>query len=68
MLISLGENRTSEHFDVVKTDVKKLTPMTFVWFIYPFLLTPFRAVAISASIHDLAEILADSKLTYFIQP
>jgi len=68
VLISLGENRTSEHFDVVKTDVKKLTPMTFVWFIYPFLLTPFRAVAISASIHDLAEILADPKLTYFIQP
>lgn len=68
VLITLGESRTSEHFDIVKADVKKLTPMTFVWFLYPFLLTPFRAVAISASIHDLAEILADPELTFFIQP
>ncbi|MBQ2900929.1 MAG: hypothetical protein IJE49_03710 [Agathobacter sp.] len=65
--ISLGDNRVSNCFDLMKTDMKKLTPMTFVWFLYPFLLTPFRAVAISSSIHDLAEVIF-TELTYFIQP
>lgn len=67
VLISLGENSISNHLNSIKTDIKKLTPMTFVWFLYPFLLTPFRAVAISASIHDLAEVIF-TELTYFIQP
>lgn len=67
-LFTLGDATVETHFTHVKTDMKKLTPMTFVWFVYPFLLTPFRAVAISAPIHDLAEILADPELTFFIQP
>ena len=67
MLFVVGDEIACSQFDQVKTTVKKLTPMTFVWFLYPFLLTPFRAVAISASIHKLAEILY-TELTYFIQP
>lgn len=67
VLISLGERTVANHFEYMKTNVKKLTPMTFIWFLYPFLLTPFRAVAISASIHDLAEVIY-TELTYFIQP
>lgn len=67
VLLALDDTTTGKHFEQVKTDVKKLTPMTFVWFLYPFLLTPFRAVAISASIHDLAEVIF-TELTYFIQP
>lgn len=66
-LISFGETNVSKHFDLVKTNIKKWTPMTFIWFLYPFLLTPFRAVAISASIHDFAEIIF-TELTFFIQP
>ena len=66
-LLTFGDSTVETHFNHLKTDVKKLTPMTFVWFLYPFLLTPFRAVAISASIHDLAEVIY-TELTYFIQP
>lgn len=68
VLFTLGDATVETQFTHVKIDMKKLTPMTFVWFVYPFLLTPFRAVAISAPIHDLAEILADPELTFFIQP
>lgn len=67
VLLVLGDTTAGKHFEQVKTDAKKLTPLTFVWFLYPFLLTPFRAVAISASIHDLAEVIY-TELTYFIQP
>ena len=67
VLISSGEHKTSTYFDNLKAGIKQLTPLTFVWFLYPFLLTPFRAVAISASIHDLAEVIF-TELTYFIQP
>lgn len=66
VLLALGDSQVETQFNHVKADVKKLTPMTFVWFLYPFLLTPFRAVAISASIHDLAEVIY-TELTYFIQ-
>lgn len=66
-LFALGDHVICKHFESVKIQAKKLTPMTFVWFLYPFLLTPFRAVAISASIHEFAEIIF-TELTYFIQP
>jgi len=65
-LFALGDNIACTQFVHVKASVKKLTPMTFVWFLYPFLLTPFRAVAISAPIHKLAEIIY-TELTFFIQ-
>ena len=67
VLFALGDNIAGTQFEQVKTTVKKLTPMTYIWFLYPFLLTPFRAVAISAPIHKLAEILADPELSFFLQ-
>ena len=67
VLLALGDGIVGTQFEQVKTSVKKLTPMTYVWFLYPFLLTPFRAVAISAPIHKLAEILADPELNFFLQ-
>lgn len=67
-LLSLDDSTVNSQFNHLKTGVKKLTPMTFVWFLYPFLLTPFRAVAISASIHDLAEVLMDPEISFFLQP
>lgn len=67
ILFALGDTKMPMHFEATKNDVKKLTPMTFVWFLYPVLLTPFRAVAISSSINKLAEVLF-TELTYFIQP
>ena len=67
VMLALGDGIAGTQFEQVKASVKKLTPMTFVWFLYPFLLTPFRAVAISAQIHKLAEILADPELSFFIQ-
>lgn len=66
-LFALGDTTACDEFEQVKNTAKKLTPMTFIWFLYPYLLIPFRGVAISTSIHKFAEILF-TELTYFIQP
>ena len=70
LIVALAmKDRTIEnHLETLKGELKKLTPLTFVWFLYPFLLTPFRAVAISYPIKKLAEILADPELSFFLQP
>lgn len=67
-VIAMQDNTVADHLNTLKTELKKLTPMTFIWFLYPLLLTPFRAVAISSSIHKFAEILADPELSFFLQP
>lgn len=66
-LFTFGDTTAGNEFEHVKNTTKKLTPMTFIWFLYPYVLTPFRGVAISTSIHTFAEVLL-TELTYFIQP
>lgn len=66
-VLAMRDNKVAEDLDTLKIELKKITPLTAVWFVYPFLLTPFRAVAISASIHDLAEILATPEISFFLQ-
>jgi len=66
-LFTFGDTTAGNEFEHVKNTTKKLTPMTFIWFLYPYVLTPFRGVAISTSINEFAEVLF-TKLTYFIQP
>lgn len=66
--MAMQDKSITEQINTLKNELKKLTPLTFVWFLYPFLLTPFRAVAISSSIHKFAEILADPEISFFLQP
>lgn len=42
--------------------------MTFIWFLYPLLLTPFKDVTISTQIHNLAEILFVEDIGIFLAP
>ncbi len=69
LIVALAmKDRTIEyHLETLKGELKKLTPLTFVWFLYPFLLTPFRTVTISYPIKQLAEILADPEISFFLQ-
>lgn len=66
--LALQDKKVAVSLNTLKMELRKLTPMTFIWFLYPFLLTPFRAVAISASIHDFAEVLMDPEMSFFLQP
>ncbi len=54
--------------DTLKQELKRITPMTFIWFLYPFLLTPFKEVTISTQIHDFAEILFSEDASFFLLP
>ena len=54
--------------EILKQELKLITPMTFVWFLYPFLLTPFKDVTISTQIHDFAEILFTEEASFFLLP
>jgi len=67
-VLAMHDHTVENHLETLKVELKKLTPLTFVWFLYPLLLTPFRAVAISYPIHKLADILADPNLSFFLQP
>jgi len=66
--LAMKDSKIADALGTLKEELKKITPLSAVWFLYPFLLTPFRAVAISASIHDLAEILATPEMSFFLQP
>lgn len=67
-VLAMQDHKIADNLNTLKAELKNITPMTFVWFLYPFLLTPFRAVAISSSIHKFAEILADPNLSFFLEP
>lgn len=67
-MLAMQDNLVADHLNKLKLELKKLTPLTLIWYLYPLLLTPFRAVAISSPIHKLAEILADPEISFFLQP
>lgn len=68
VVLAMHDQTVERHLEVLKGELKKFTPLTFVWFLYPFLLTPFRAVTISYPINKLAEILTNPELSFFLQP
>lgn len=66
-MLAMNDSLVENGLNTLKAELKKITPLTAVWFLYPLLLVPFRAVAISASIHDLAEIYFTPELSFFLQ-
>ncbi len=66
--MAMGDKKIGTDLDSLKAELKKLTPMTFVWFLYPLLLTPFKDVTISTQIHNLAEIIFSEDVSFFLIP
>lgn len=63
--LTMHDENINQNFDSIKTSLKSITPLHFVWFLYPFILTPFKGVTISTQIHDLAEIIF-TELSFFL--
>lgn len=63
--LSMHDENINHGFDAIKAELKQITPLHFVWLLYPFILTPFKGVTISTQIHDLAEIIF-TELTFFL--
>lgn len=53
--------------DELKMKLKSLTPMHFIWFLYPVFFIPLRRITISTQIHDLAEVLF-TEASFFLLP
>lgn len=65
--LAMNDQKISDDLNALKPELKRLMPMTALWFVYPLLLTPFRDVTISTQIHTFAETLF-TELTFYIQP
>lgn len=63
--LTMQDEVIHQEFDTLKTELKQITPLHFVWLLYPFILTPFKGVTISTQIHDLAEILF-TEMSFFL--
>lgn len=63
--LAMHDGNINLEFNRLKGELKQITPVHFVWFLYPFILTPFKGVTISTQIHDLAEIIF-TELTFFL--
>lgn len=63
--LTLHDQTIHHYFDALKEELKKLTPLHFIWFLYPFILTPFKGVTISTQIHAWAEVLF-TELSFFL--
>lgn len=63
--LALQDAPISESLQDLKKRLTAKTPIPIIWFLYPFLLTPFKAVSISTQIHDFAEILF-TELSFFL--
>lgn len=63
--LTMHDEHINCNFNSIKTSLKNITPLHFVWFLYPFILTPFKGVTISTQIHDLAEIIF-TEMTFFL--
>lgn len=63
--LAMHDKQINLGFDQIKAELKQITPVHYVWFLYPFILTPFKGVTISTQIHDLAEILF-TELSFFL--
>lgn len=63
--LTLHDQTMHNHFDALKEELKKITPLHFIWFLYPFILTPFKGVTISTQIHAWAEVLF-TELSFFL--
>ncbi len=66
--MAMGDKTVGTDLDSLKAELKKITPMTFIWFLYPLLLTPFKDVTISTQIHNLAEIIFSEDVSFFLIP
>lgn len=66
--MAMGDKKIGTDLESLKVELKKLTPMTFIWFLYPLLLTPFKDVTISTQIHNLAEIIFSEDVSFFLIP
>jgi len=67
-VMAMGDKKIGADLETLKTELKKLTPLTYVWFLYPFLLTPFKDISISTQIHNLAEIIFSEEIGIFLIP
>ncbi len=69
LLVGLAshDDNISSMLQDLKIGLKKLTPMHFIWFLYPFILIPLRRISISTQIHDLAEIIF-TEASFFLLP
>lgn len=56
-LIAMQDKDAEDALDSLRADLKKITPLSFVWILYPIFLLPLRSVAISNAIHKIAEML-----------
>lgn len=65
--LAINDKKISKDLENLKHELKKIMPMTAVWFLYPLLLTPFRDVTISSQIHSFAEKLF-TEMTFYLQP
>lgn len=65
--LAMNDKKIATDLELLKLELKKLLPMTSIWFLYPVLLTPFRDVTISSQIHYFAETLF-TELTFYLQP
>lgn len=65
--LAINDKKISKDLENLKHELKKIMPMTAVWFLYPLLLTPFRDVTISSQIHSFAEKLF-TEITFYLQP
>lgn len=63
--LTVNESTMNSVFDGIKLELKRITPLHFVWLLYPFILTPFKGVTISTQIHDLAEIIF-TEMSFFL--
>lgn len=63
--LTMHDETINEAFNTLKIELKAITPLHFVWLLYPFILTPFKGVTISTQIHDLAEILF-TEMSFFL--
>lgn len=66
--MAMGDKKIGTDLETLKAELKKISPMTFVWFLYPLLLTPFKDVTISTQIHNLAEIIFSEDVSFFLIP
>lgn len=63
--LAVNESAMNTVFDGIKMELKQITPLHFVWLLYPFIITPFKGVTISTQIHDLAEIIF-TELSFYL--
>ena len=66
--MAMGDKKIGTDLDSLKAELKKISPLTFIWFMYPLLLTPFKDVTISTQIHNLAEIIFSEDVSFFLIP